>query len=149
MTTYVNVPVPEERLIDVYRVLGRPAGPVDPPRPRPTLAAGEDDEEAFDPDFWRDWVNIRRHLMPRSRTIRELAKYLAERPDEEVTADEAAEALGLPYGWNSLAGALGAFGRYCGNRDIAFPWETSYDNAEERARMRLDAETAEVFRKRL
>ena len=55
----------------------------------------------------------------------------------------------MPYGWNSLAGALGAFGRYCANRGLGFPWESHYDAEDGRARLRLDAQTAELFKKYL
>jgi len=140
MATYIAVHVPEDRLADVYRLLGSPSGGVavedQPLAPEP------------DPEFWRDPDNIREHLIPRSETIRELAKYLASRPDEEVTAHEAADHLELPHGWNSLAGALGAFGRYCANRDLGFPWATNYGD-DWRVRLTLDAATAEVFRRYL
>jgi hypothetical protein len=146
MASYVPVLVPEERLEEVYRVLARPVGlPESPEDPERSDVRGD----AWDPDFWLDEANIKEHLRPRSRTIRGLAKYLASRPDEQVTSDEAAEALGLKYGWNSLAGALGAFGRYCVNRGLEFPWETSYENPEERAHLTLDRRTADVFKQLL
>lgn len=45
---------------------------------------------------------------------------------------------------SSLAGALGAFGRYCANRELGFPWESWYDD-EGYARMQLDAAPAAVI----
>ncbi len=141
MSPYVPVLVPEERLADVYGVLGTPVGATTVDDPVTDVGS--------DPGVWRDPEIIREHLLTRSRTIRELAKYLAERPDEEVTADEAAEALALPRGWNSLAGALGAFGRYLANRDLGFPWESYYDPEDGRVRMKLDGETAAIFRRYL
>jgi hypothetical protein len=102
-----------------------------------------------DPAFWRDPDAIRKHLLTRPQSIRDLAKYLAGRPDQDVKSDEAAAALNMPYGWNSLAGALGAFGRYCTNRGLDFPWETRVDEQDYRVRLRLDGETAAVFLKHL
>jgi predicted RNase H-like HicB family nuclease len=56
------------------------------------------------------------HLLTSSDTIVGLAAHLAARPGIEVTSDDVALALALPYGWKSLAGALGAFVRYLRNR---------------------------------
>lgn len=147
MPHYVPVLVPEDRLTDVYRVLGKQDLEDDRDRGDLEDVVGEVTEIDSDPTVWRDPKVIQKHLLTRSETIQELAKYLAEHPDEEVTADVAAEALELPYGWNSLAGALGAFGRYCANRDLGFPWESYYDQDDYRVRMKLDGETAAVFRK--
>ena len=63
----------------------------------------------------------------KSDTIQRLVSYLADHPGEEITTVKAADELKLEYGWNSLAGALGAFGRYWGNRGLKFPWDSWYD----------------------
>jgi hypothetical protein len=138
MPAYIQVMVPEEQLAAVYRVLLSAHGPgaLGPdPQPRegmpPTAGGG-----------WRDPAFVRTHLGGRSETIRGLAKYLADRPGQAVTAEAAAEALGLRYGWNSLAGALGAFGNYLANRGIEFPWSSITDASDERVRWTLDTDTA-------
>ena len=83
--------------------------------------------------------------MPRSDTIRGAAEYLAQRPGSWVSSDEIAEHLGLPYGWNSLAGAFGAAGTYFSNREIAMPWDWTYhDTPDGRIRLRMPAEIAEI-----
>jgi hypothetical protein len=128
--SYVPVFVRDDRLPEVHRLLGETEPEV------PKMPA--------DPEFWQDPQNVAEHLLTRPESIRGLAKYLASRPDEEVTSEEAAEELDLPYGWNSLAGALGAFGRYCANRSLSFPWETT-EAADGRVRFKLDAKTAKVF----
>jgi hypothetical protein len=135
VSTYVPVPVPERYLPDVYRLLAELHAQDDV-----SLDAGKE----WDPDFWRQPANIREHLLSRPQTIRDLAGYLSTHPDEEVGAEQAAQALQLPKGWNSLAGALGAFGNYCGNRGLEFPWKTRYAS-DGRARFTLDAKTADVF----
>ena len=137
MSTLVPVMVPEERLADAYRALGAMLTASSAVEPDPT-------EVDSDPEFWRNPDNVKSHLVPRSDTIKGLARYLAEHPDTEITAAHAAEELGLEYGWNSLAGALGAFGRYCANRELGFPWESWYDD-DGYARMQLDAATAAVI----
>jgi hypothetical protein len=52
---------------------------------------------------------------PRQTKPKRFLRFLAERPGVEVTADVAAEAIGLAD-WNALAGVLGAAGRRAGNR---------------------------------
>ncbi|MEA2128975.1 MAG: hypothetical protein QOJ85_1866 [Solirubrobacteraceae bacterium] len=137
MSTYVQVMVPEEQLAAVYRLLIS-AQESAPSRP------GAATQELLPPPAagWRDPTFVRTHLGPRSETIRGLAKYLAERPGQAVTAEAAADALHLPYGWNSLAGALGAFGNYLANRGIEFPWSAVTDPEDWRVRLTMDEPTA-------
>jgi hypothetical protein len=144
MSTYVQVMVPEEQLAAVYRVL---------------LSAHEAGASRSDPAAqelvastaggWRDPAFVRLHLGARSETIRRLAKYLADRPGQAVTAEAAADALSLPYGWNSLAGALGAFGNYLANRGIEFPWSAVTDANDERVRLTMDEDTATAVKQAL
>lgn len=134
-TTYVPVQVPEDQLTSVYALLS--AGAV--PEPEPPIAGG--------PEWDRELVTD--HLVNAgSDSIKQLARYLADRPDEDVTTDEAAAALGLPHGWNSIAGALGAYGRYLSNRGLGFPWESLRSNAASgwRSRLRMDADLAALVR---
>lgn len=141
-TTYVQVAVPEDRLHAVYGLLSDSPELVDEAE---ETEEHEELEELGAPEEVWDEGTIREHLLPASETIRRLAKYLASRPNEEVTTDEAAGELGLPHGWNSLAGSLGAFGRYCVNRDLPFPWDSWYGD-DGRARMRMHPRVAELVR---
>jgi len=138
MSTYVQVMVPEERLAAVYRLLisesEREAFPMTQEVQAPAQAG------------WRDPAFVRAHLGPRSETVRGLAKYLADRPGQAVTAEQAAQALALPHGWNSLAGALGAFGNYLGNRGIQFPWSATTDPNDWRVRLTMDEPTADAVK---
>ena len=144
MSTYVQVMVPEEQLAAVYRllVMAREAG-----------EAGSDAslQEHLKPAIggWHDPVFVRTHLGARSKTIQGLARYLADRPDQAVTAEVAAHALDLRHGWNSLAGALGAFGNYLANRGIEFPWSATTDADDERVRLTMDEATAAAVRQAL
>lgn len=139
MTTYVAVPVPEDRVTEVYGLLSVA------PKPSEDQVGGEP------ADRGRRWdeAALREYLAEASDTIKGLAKYLAERPGQEVTTEEVASELGLPHGWNSLAGALGAWGRKIGNRGFDdFPWE-SWWGTDGHTRMRMSPEVAEIVRKLL
>lgn len=115
MDDFVLVPVPPDRVLDVYALLGRS-----------DAARGSDKGESAGLDGWNAAM-LRKHVASKSNTIKGLVKYLADHAGSEVRTEEVAEALGLERGWNSLAGALGAFGRYLTNRGLRFPWETWYD----------------------
>jgi hypothetical protein len=144
MSTYVQVMVPEEHLAAVYRLLvsaqegASPSAGRATPEPVAPTAGG-----------WRDPAFVRTHLGPRSNTIRSLAGYLADRPGQAVTAEAAADALHLPYGWNSLAGALGAFGNYLANRGIEFPWSAAPGPEDSRVRLTMDEPTAAAVKQAL
>jgi hypothetical protein len=126
------VPVPESRVLEVYAFLAGAAAP---------------GSAATEPVPVAGWDERMLELVLRdvSDTIWDLAQYLAQHPDRDITTDEAAAALRLRFGWNSLAGALGAFGRYLANRNLDFPWDVHYAS-DGRARMRMDAATATAVR---
>ena len=139
MTTYVAVPVPEDRVTEVYGLLSVPPQP-------PEDQVGEEPA-----DRGRQWdeAALKEYLAEASDTIKGLAKYLAERPGQEVTTGEVASDLNLWRGWNSLAGALGAWGRKVKNRGFdGFPWETWWGE-DGHSRMRMSPEVAEIVRKLL
>ena len=132
MEELVMVPVPRDRLTEVYALLGSNGA----------QASGKS-SDSEDLDGWNA-AEVRKHIGRASDTIKGLVNYLADHPGEEVGTEDVATALQLRYGWNSLAGALGAFGRYVGNRDLDFPWESWWD-ADGHAVMRMsDAMAAEV-----
>src|SRR4051794_26812206 len=119
MTSFEYVPVPTDRLSEVYALLARPAAAV-----QNTEAVGDDragaasSTPATPAAFWMNEANIKRHLRPRSDTVHRFLQFLADRPNQSVHADEAAAALNLPHGWMSLAGANGALGVYLQNRGL-------------------------------
>jgi hypothetical protein len=143
MSSYVQVMVPEEHLAAVYRILLAVQEGADVPELASQLHA------LPSAGGWRDPAFVKSHLGARSETIRRLAEYLADRPGEAVTADAAAGALHLPHGWNSLAGALGAFGNYLANRGIEFPWSVVTDASDERVRFTMDEATAAAVKQAL
>jgi Family of unknown function (DUF6416) len=124
----VNVPVPTDRLIEVYRLLGG--------APDVSATAPEKDQQPWTAG------SLETTLRAASATIQGLARYLAEHPGEEITTTEVADALGLQFGWNSLAGALGAFGRRLANRGLSFPWATWYSPDDGKSRMMMEPDVA-------
>ena len=97
-------------------------------------------ESIEDEGFVHGWdrATVRRAYRESGDNMRDLLRFLASERGREVTSYELAEALGAKYGWNSVAGMLGAFGRRCSNRyGLDQPmWEVRYD-AEGRVLLRL------------
>ncbi|MGH2941982.1 MAG: hypothetical protein ACRDLN_04320 [Solirubrobacteraceae bacterium] len=104
------------------------------------VCSGPADERFRDPAF------VENHLASRSETVRGVAAYLAQRPGRWIASEPIALALNLEYGWNSLAGALGAAGLYFKNRSIGAPWHSMYETSNHRVLLMMDAETAEVIK---
>ena len=59
---------------------------------------------------------IRQAYKESADPMRKVLLFLADHAGEEVTATKIAEATGAKYGWNTVAGMLGAFGRRSVNR---------------------------------
>jgi hypothetical protein len=119
------------------------ATPSSEPAPIDPLAddeawAGRADERFRDAAFVKD------HLASRSETVRGVAKYLAQRPGRWIPSGPIADALNLEHGSNSLAGALGAAGRYLKNRRIGMPWHWTYQTPDGNVQLMIDPETAKV-----
>jgi hypothetical protein len=80
--------------------------------------------------------------------MRKVLSFLAQNAGREVNADEIATAIGARFGWNSIAGMLGAFGRRSANR-YRKPkpmWEYRYDN-QGRALLLMPENVARVIQK--
>jgi hypothetical protein len=122
--------VPEDRLMQVYALLGAP--------PAPAVATSEATSNSKKP-----WTKeaLAKLLKEASETIQGEAKHLASHAVQEVTSEEIADALQLPHGWNSLAGANGAWGHKLANLGYAFPW-SSREASDGRIRMTMTAEMA-------
>ena len=90
-------------------------------------AAGED-------GFVHGWNGeaVRRAYRESADKMRALLVFLADHPDREVSSEEMAEAINAKFGWNTVAGMLGAFSRRCANRyGRSKPmWEFRYDDAD-------------------
>lgn len=78
-----------------------------------------------------DRPTVRRAYRESGDRMREVLDFLARHPDREVSSYELADAIEAKYGWNTVAGMLGAFGRRCANRyGLKRPmWEFRHDAA--------------------
>ena len=97
----VMVPVPVDRLLDVYRLLGAPA-----------LAAAHDSATRGVLDESALLRRAYRESPP--ETMRAALDYLAERPGRSVSSSELAASIRRTT--HQLAGVMGAFGRRWANR---------------------------------
>lgn len=66
-----------------------------------------------------------------------------------MTDEAAADALSVPHGYNSLAGALGAFGNHLSNRGMEFSWPGVTNAHDERVRLTMDEAPAAAVRQAL
>ena len=135
---YVMMAIPEEFVPAVTRLVEGRQGST----PERILEAPT--EQGFVYGWDRDMV--RRAYRESADKMRNLLGFLAENPDREVSSYEIAEAIGAKFGWNTVAGMLGAFGRRCANRyGRSMPmWEFRHDN-QDRILMTMPAKVAEAI----
>jgi hypothetical protein len=90
--------------------------------------AGRDDVHGSGVGGW-DPATIARAYRESANPMRKLLDFLSRHPDEEVSSYELAQAIEARYGWNTVAGMLGAFGRRSANRyGRSSPmWEVRHD----------------------
>lgn len=123
---FVYVPVPVERVEEVYRLLAGLSG----------------NSEASVPDAERI---VKRVFLESEERFRALLRFLAGHPGQPISTTETAEVLGLPNGVASLAGMLGAFARRSKNRyDGFWPFERLYNPAQDRAELMMDDDVAAI-----
>jgi hypothetical protein len=110
------------------------------PRPAPSPEA----EKGFVHGWDRE--TVRRAYRESGDKMRDLLSFLAENPGREISSYELGEALEAQFGWNTIAGMLGAFRRRCGNRygRTEPMWEVRYDS-EDHALLRLPPGPAEAI----
>ncbi len=128
----VNVPVPASRLIEVYRLLG--ASPAVRNRGYGAGSAGLDRRSPGDHTASGERDDPGPGEIPR-RTPRRGDHYDAggRRARTQIS------------GGDSLAGALGAFGRRLGNRGLSFPWVTWYSPDDGKSRMMMEPDIAALI----
>jgi hypothetical protein len=128
---YVPVYVPEEHLptvLDVLTSLLSPASRTDP-----------------DDAGWSDEM-LERLYWDSSGSLTTILVTLASRPNEWVTADELAKALGPDMGWRSVAGALGPLTRKMKAYGMkSWPFRLRKDSKTDRLTYRMDPRTASIL----
>lgn len=157
-TEYVSLPVPIDRVAEVYALLGR--SPDAPPGPKAEPPAGPQADAVWTPVVDDDdddvfpWTtsSLRRMYSESSGNMQKALDYLSERGGEDVSTNELARALGLLKGAASVAGMLGAFSRRCWNRyDRYVPWESTWrwtdqDAGTSETLIRMPQEVAAVLK---
>jgi len=98
---YVSLPVPVDRVQEVYELLARPSG------------AGAVDGVSATSVPWSEEL-LQRAYDESSEAMRAVLETLASRPGETIPVTELTEGAGLERG--QLPGVLGAFGRRWKNR---------------------------------
>lgn len=113
MPEFVMVPVPSDRVMEVYAVLGRDHQSAVQSEPNPeAIGPPATRERATDPAI------IKRAYLESSEKMKAFLDCLADQPDEWISTEDVGNAIG--YTWNQVAGMLGAFGRR---------WEHRYKEA--------------------
>lgn len=107
MSTIHMVPVPEDRLEEVYAVLGRA-------KLNGSAPAAESAVPEVEADTSIDAALIARAYRESPPSMVKFLDYLADHAGETIPSPAMAEHMGLT--WNQLAGVLGAFGRRWKNR---------------------------------
>lgn len=123
---HVYVPVPADRVDDVFRF----------------LLGLADTAGAIDSDLDRLVNRVYRESDEKFRSLLEL---LARHPGTPLSTERVASELELYRGPASLAGMLGAFGRRANNRYESFwPFEKLYNSAEEQSELIMNSEVATI-----
>lgn len=137
MSALVNVAVPEGYLGEVYALLGRLA------KDEPTAP----EASKSDQDWWTE-KRLRRAFEESSPSQQAILRAMAQANGKWISVSEVAAKVGAEYDWNSLAGALGAFGRRCRNRYKAKvrPFTRRYNPVKEEREYLMPPEIGKVIK---
>lgn len=129
MTEFIMVPVPHDRVQEVYEVLARPR--------RLNEGSSKAEASSSHSNGAKNWKSIVQKCYRESPpAMRYLLEHLARNAGKEVTSEELADAIGEAkdekgYTREQLAGVLGAFGRR---------WKNRYEGGPEHGKWPFDAE---------
>jgi len=137
---FISIPVPVDRVQEVYEVLGRPRGP-QPAVPTTSLPDK--------PDAVLDAALLARPYRESQEAMKKVFDHLAENSDHDIPMEDLAKAVG--YHPHQMAGALGAFGRRWKNRyhrgeDVKWPFAAWWDFDRNTMVYKMSAECAEVIK---
>ena len=136
---YVLMAVPEELVPAVAKLVGEGSSPA---LGQVTSVVGED-------GFVNGWdrETVRKAYRESADNMRELLRFLSRSPEREVSSYEIADAIGARFGWNTVAGMLGAFQRRCANHygRTKPMWEFRYDQ-DDRILLTVPGKVAEAVR---
>jgi hypothetical protein len=140
MDEYVSLLVPKRHLTRIYAFLGsldeQPVALKDSTGSDGAGAAG--------------WTRelIERQFRESPPFMKRFQKHLAEHPGQTFSTRDMAKALEAKKGWNSVAGALGAYGRRIKNRykQTEFAFTSWWDYEKGEAYHTMPEEVAEIIR---
>lgn len=143
MQDYINIPVPADRVQEVYELLARP-------KASPAEAVTPDSAQQGNGHPVPDNDITSRAYRESSEAMKKVFDHLAANPDRVVPMDELAKAVGYT-GPSEMAGALGAFGRrwknrYHGGKDTKWPFESWWDYERNMMVYRMSKEVADVIK---
>jgi hypothetical protein len=113
--------------------------------PNASASSNSDDPEAL-VNGWTVPL-LRRAYDESGDAMRAILQFLADNAGKEVTTYDVADGVEAMKDWNSVAGALGAFGRRCSNRYgmKEQPWSWRFDT-DDRVLMKMPATVAAVIK---
>jgi hypothetical protein len=126
-TDLVNVAVPREYLTQVYRLIAE----LDHRHPDGSSSIGTASVPSDLPNLEWTPARIRKMVDQSDDTMRDILKALATHPGEWLSIETLAQAIkGKDADWNTVAGALGAFGRRLKSRYglESKPYERRYEH---------------------
>jgi hypothetical protein len=149
MTIYIDVPVPEDRLREVFRLLS--TAPLDPASDVIQPELDDDSEEAAPRDdvrwdaFWSVRENVTEHLVERSDLVHAILRAIAAHAggDEWIVTDDIAADIGESA--TRVASGLGPLGRYLSNREIGWPVRWRFRDGDNKIEMQMAPEEAAVI----
>lgn len=140
----VTVKIPEERVGELYELVGR------------WLSGGQPGEEVAETDAAtpRDWTNSDDDLVlarlvwdkfsPRAKALFSL---LIDQPEQRVSGEELAATLDIPNGTSGVAGVLAWPARHCAAVNRVGPWWWEYGPEGDGAYYWVEREVADLFRR--
>lgn len=134
---YELVPVPADLVVDVMDFIVQ--------KKKTALIGPSNGVRSLAIDWTPDLLKLQYDDSPPS--MQALEKHLAAHPGEEFTTEQLADVMGLEHGSQSVAGALGAFGRRIKNRYGmgVFPFTYRFERESEKYVYSMDADTAEII----
>lgn len=137
MSEFINVPVPADRVQEVYALLGSPSQ---------TPVVEQQSADGLFPKGW-DADLIARMYVESPDAMKLALRILADSADQKVWGPDLAKQMNL--GRNQLAGTFGAFGRRVANRYARDRWPfDAYRNANDGTySYEMAASVADVIKK--
>lgn len=139
---FVSIPVPRGYVTQVYGFIAS----LESGGRETQVEASSASAAATLSESWPEDLIIRQYRESPD-SMKKFQQYLAQHAGQDFSSTEIAEAIGAEYGWNSIAGALGAYGRRVKNRykRSTFPFNQHWDHEHGEMRHGMTPEVAEII----